>query len=532
MMNYIDQIIRENFDLSDKYTRQYIVGLEEADKEALIDVLANQLYDQIVSNVDQIDFGTIPMSRGDITKVENFEKTEQCLSIMRKLVLEYKQNPAIIDCITTAIQNVKDLRGPFIKGFALNVEFPIFIYNLIVLCIERSVSMIIATCVQFISDPKTKTMKQALDKVAYTKTQEDVMFKQLASFNTLCKDGTMIKLIDSTIKNNKTLREAGLEYNIQNTPEDNDIDATMPVEPTDEDNDVEVVADPFGTNEPDSAVPDVAAPTAEPIPSDTEEVPPQEPVAGEFVPNTEPAEIPQTDDLPVTEPDDIPEPVPVVVPVQPEDEVPDVAPNPETDPTLGTEEPVVETDPEEPADAPMPNEEPQEYTPDPNAEEPFVEGKAPSLASTAAKVFTSGINAYSQGGKAVKIAAASTAILAALGLARVSKKVLLDVIIPGARDLVYIVLSTSFKVSDYFRIQAEFFEANADELENSSDMDPDKKEKVVKKQRKWAETFRKWSNLFNLDKKKTEQQVEKKKKEDEKNKKKVATDDDGDDVLF
>ena len=47
MMNTIDQIIRENFDLSDKFTRQYIVGLEEADKEALLDTLANQLYDQM-----------------------------------------------------------------------------------------------------------------------------------------------------------------------------------------------------------------------------------------------------------------------------------------------------------------------------------------------------------------------------------------------------------------------------------------------------------------------------------------------------
>lgn len=529
MMNMIDQIIRENFDLSDKYTRQYIVGLEEADKEALLDTLANQLYDQIVSNVDQIDFGTIPMSRGDITKVENFEKTEQCLSIMRKLVLEYKQNPATIDCITTAIQNMKDLKGPFIKGFALDVEFPILIYNLIVLCIERSVSMIIATCVQFISDPKTKTMKQALDKVAYSRTQEDVMFKQLTSFNTLCKDGTMIKLIDTTIKNNKTLRESGEEYNIQNTPEDNDIDATMPVEqPTDENNDPAVDTDIFGND-------DTAAPTPDPIPADTEEVPSQEPVVGGEMPETEPAEVPQTDDLPVTEPDDSPEPIPVVVPQPEVEEVPDVAPNAEEDPNLDTEEPVIETEPEEvpvptAEPAPVPNEEPQEYIPDPNAEEPFVEDVSPKVA----KAITSGIYGYQKASSSTvgKVALAAGGLLTVLGLLKLSKKVIFEVVIPGIRSMVYIFMYTTFKVSDYFRIQAEFFEANADELENSSDMDPDKKEKVVKKQRKVAETFRKWSNLFNLDKKKTEQQADKKKKEDEKNKKKVATDDDGDDVLF
>ena len=522
MMNIIDQIIRENFDLSDKFTRQYIVGLEEADKEALLDTLANQLYDQIVSNVDQIDFGTIPMSRGDITKVENFEKTEQCLSIMRKLVLEYKQNPATIDCITTAIQNMKDLKGPFIKGFALDVEFPILMYNLIVLCIERSVSMIIATCVQFISDPKTKTMKQALDKVAYSRTQEDVMFKQLTSFNTLCKDGTMIKLIDTTIKNNKTLRESGEEYNIQNTPEDNDIDATMPVEqPTDENNDPAVVVDPFGD--------DTAAPTPDPIPADTEEVPPQEPVVGGEMPETEPAEVPQHDELPVTEPDDAPEPIPSVVP-QPEFETPDVAPNAEEDPTLDREEPVIEDEPTAvPMDveAPAPNEEPQPYEPDPSSEEPFVEGK--KLDAAKAVIDT----AWNKASTSQKLGAAATGILVGLGGLFVLKKVIFKIVIPGLRDLVYTFMYTMFKISDYWRIQAEYLEANADELENSSsDMDPDKKEKVIKKQRKWAETFRKWSNLFNLDKKKAEQQAEKKKQEDEKNKKKVATDDDGDDVLF
>lgn len=534
MMNTIDQIIRENFDLSDKFTRQYIVGLEEADKEALLDTLANQLYDQIVSNVDQIDFGTIPMSRGDITKVENFEKTEQCLSIMRKLVLEYKQNPSTIDTITAAIQNVKDLKGPFIKGFALDVEFPILIYNLMVLCIERSVSMIIATCVEFISDPKTKTMKQALDKVAYTRSQEDVMFKQLVTFNTLCKNGTMIKLIDATIKGNNKLRESA-EYDVKNTPKDNDIDAIMPVEVTSEDDDP--VLDPFGSDDTPPIANEVpATPTPDPIAPDSQEIPSQEPVVGDQMSNDEPAEVPQVDDLPVTEPDDIPEPVPTQIPVEPEQETgPDVAPNPETDPNLDTEDPIIENEPEEaPAAvelAPQPagnNEEPQEYVPDPSAEEPYVEGKIENIKTVGKAIKT----AYDDAGIRGKVAIGSGLLLASIVGVKIAKEVIIHILIPSIRSIIYKAMYTSFKVSDYFRIQAEFFEANADEIENTSDMDPDKKEKVVKKQRKWAETFRKWSNLFNLDNKKSDQEAQKKMKEDEKNKKKVETNDDGEDVLF
>ena len=103
-----DQIIRENFDLSDKYTRQYIVTLEDAQQEQLIDALSAALYDKIVAKVDEIDFGTIPKSRGDITKVQGFENNKKCIDIIRQLVVQYHQNPAPVDIISAAIQNIAD----------------------------------------------------------------------------------------------------------------------------------------------------------------------------------------------------------------------------------------------------------------------------------------------------------------------------------------------------------------------------------------------------------------------------------------
>ena len=81
-----DQIIREHFDLSDKYTRKYITSLkEDAQQDQLLAALSSALYDKIVQKVDDIDFGSIPLSRGDITKVEGFASTEECLNIIRRL---------------------------------------------------------------------------------------------------------------------------------------------------------------------------------------------------------------------------------------------------------------------------------------------------------------------------------------------------------------------------------------------------------------------------------------------------------------
>ena len=91
-MNDQDRFFRENLDFSDRYTCHYVATLEDAGKEELLSALSSALYDKIVAKVDDIDFGTIPLSRGDITKVEKFDDTEECLVIIKKLIQEYRQD--------------------------------------------------------------------------------------------------------------------------------------------------------------------------------------------------------------------------------------------------------------------------------------------------------------------------------------------------------------------------------------------------------------------------------------------------------
>ena len=550
-----DEIIRENFDLSDRQTRQYIISLEEdAERDKLLDALSAALYDNIVAKVDDIDFGTIPMSRGDITKVEKFDMTEQSLDLIRKLTIEYKQNPKIVDVIITAIQNVKDNKSLFVKGYALNVEFPMLIYNLITLSIIRATSMIIATCVQYVSDPQTETMRQALDKVSYQKTQEDVMFKQLVSFNTICKDGSIVKMLNAAIKNNGKLREDA-DY-AGEAP----IDATIPVETTDEED--TNIESPFDNS---------AAPRADELFDDGEqpaEIPAQEPVPDadatdvapapvEVEPEVPVSNVPQQAELPVAEPEpEVSEPV-SEPPVEP---APAVNPDVQTDPDITpSDTPISEEEPDtvhpdgspcqianpsdtggnapapQPSDAGAP-EEPSAAEMEVPQDESAVSG-AISVARDVAKDLYSKspkelAKLYDKNKTAAKAVTIIGSIITVVATTAAARYLIFKVIIPGLRNLVYTFMYTSFKISDYWQIQAEFLEANADELEASSDMDEKKKEKIIKKQRKWAETFRKWSNLFNLDKKKTEQQTKKADEEAKKNKKKVGQNDDGDDVLF
>ena len=187
-----DKLIREYFDISDTKTRRAIISLNEDSKQdQLLSALASSLYDKIVAKVDKIDFGTIPKSRGDITRVEGFENTVECLDIIRKMVAEYKEDTKIVDVVLTAIENVKKYKTQFMRCFASNVNFGITLYNLIVLAIEQSVSFLISVTIQYIKDPSSQTYSISLDKAAYRNSMDNMLYQQLITFNKSCDSGEL-----------------------------------------------------------------------------------------------------------------------------------------------------------------------------------------------------------------------------------------------------------------------------------------------------------------------------------------------------
>ena len=64
--------MNEHFDIYDNRTRNILLAVNEADQDGVMKSLADKLYSHIVEKVDDIDFGTIPLSKGDITKIDNY----------------------------------------------------------------------------------------------------------------------------------------------------------------------------------------------------------------------------------------------------------------------------------------------------------------------------------------------------------------------------------------------------------------------------------------------------------------------------
>lgn len=197
------KIILEYFDLSDHQTLDVLTSVNEADRGQILTSLTSKLYQNIVNKIDDIDFGTIPNSRGDITAIENYQQMNECLDIILQLVSEYRQNPAAVKTVIDAINNIKDRKAIFSKAYTLNVEFPIIIYNTMTLACVSSISYLITSCIEFIKNDKAQSYEMALDTVAYRKSKDAMLLKSLEDFNKLCKNHQLDKAMEDIINQNR-----------------------------------------------------------------------------------------------------------------------------------------------------------------------------------------------------------------------------------------------------------------------------------------------------------------------------------------
>lgn len=203
----VDAILREHMDIGDRDTRHAVAITLESNQNQLLSALTSKLYDKIVEKADKIDFSSISRSRGDITKIENYNSLMECIDIMRNIVVEYKQDTAPIDTVSNAVENIKSRTNVFKKAFTLDAKLPVMVYNSIGLSIVSSISFLIATCIEYIKNPQSNTFQMALDTVAYTKAKDNLMFESLILFNDSCKCGELDETFNTILKQNRINKE-------------------------------------------------------------------------------------------------------------------------------------------------------------------------------------------------------------------------------------------------------------------------------------------------------------------------------------
>lgn len=200
-------LVKEHFDITDRETRKILVTINEADQNQVMGNLAAKLYDAIVKKVTDIDFGQIPASRGDITKIPNYLDMVSCLTTIRDMMVESKQSTGSADIVFLAIENMKKYQKIWEKGYVLENEMVIVFYNTIALSIVSAISLLTSATIEFVKNPQSDVIDIELAKVANHKTKDNLLFKNLDKFNKACRKGDIEKIFNDVLRAQRQLKE-------------------------------------------------------------------------------------------------------------------------------------------------------------------------------------------------------------------------------------------------------------------------------------------------------------------------------------
>lgn len=189
-------------DLRDKETYISVGCVNESEQREVLLGLTNKLYEKIEAKVTDVDFGTIPQSKGDFLKIDNIQMVQDALSDMKKIYQEYKQPLTHIEVVEDAIENMIELKNEFTRCFMTNTSLGIIIYNTTAMSIISSVSLLISTTIDFIVDPRSKSVEVSIDKVGVRQSKDLLQLNCLIEFNNLCKANKLKKALNDLIKAN------------------------------------------------------------------------------------------------------------------------------------------------------------------------------------------------------------------------------------------------------------------------------------------------------------------------------------------
>lgn len=195
-----NKAITEHFNMLDTKTRRTLLHLNEAQQNSVVMSLTSKLYDKIVEKCEDIDYGEIPATKGDITKLSKYESMKETIAIMHDLLKEYNQDTGPVDELSVALSNVESRREIFERAYRYNSELPMVMYCNIVLGIITGISYMIATCIEFIKDPGSENFRISLDKIAYAKSKDHMIYNTLKSFNKTCVNKEFDKAMEAVLK--------------------------------------------------------------------------------------------------------------------------------------------------------------------------------------------------------------------------------------------------------------------------------------------------------------------------------------------
>ena len=140
-----------------------------------------KLYKSVLEK-GHIDFGAIPLSKGNIREYVGYRNMVETLEVISNLGIAEKSNVVnYANTVMEAIKNIESLTPVFEKGFASKSEYVMLEYNTYVYTCVEAVTTLIYEFVEYVKRPDRTTYQIALKD---SKVRANLFyFNQLESFN-------------------------------------------------------------------------------------------------------------------------------------------------------------------------------------------------------------------------------------------------------------------------------------------------------------------------------------------------------------
>lgn len=146
-------------------------------------VYQQKLYRSVIDKA-HIDFGDIPVSKGNIRNYKGYPNMIETLEAIKGLAEEEKATDVVnyVNIVKKAIDNIAELSSTFEKGFTTRTEYVALEYNVYVYTCVQATTALIHTFVDYIKTPNQERVSTVTIKNNKLRADE-FYFEQLNKFN-------------------------------------------------------------------------------------------------------------------------------------------------------------------------------------------------------------------------------------------------------------------------------------------------------------------------------------------------------------
>ncbi len=181
-------------DLGDKETLAIVSAVNEADQRMIMMNVSNKIYDFIKLKANEVDFGDIPLSKGDVQRLRHYKLVKQTLDALERLCDSRNIQSKALKTTKEALANLEKDKYAYVGAFMRNLDYPCTIYNFTVLSIIASTSMMVSAITEYIMDNEGTT-KFAMDSKHFNVLDDNVVIKNLERFNENSRNGKLAKAL-------------------------------------------------------------------------------------------------------------------------------------------------------------------------------------------------------------------------------------------------------------------------------------------------------------------------------------------------